>query len=404
MTFTLYVASILVLVGVAINGLFFASRYHGESKRMLKDPQKKEQVRVKLPKPALRGINPWAIFIPDWSGWRSMLDESVQQFGRLVKIDEEYLLINPVPHWVKALIVTHVVEMQWQLLWITLAMIGILAGMTYLFSHRFVKKALSRVHTLLDHLQNIDIYTLWNPVPRVWPDNDEIQRIAHTLQTSFDLMHRQTEWLKYFVSNASHELKTPLMALNSTLDVGTATQDRTRLVRDGKQHIKHLNALFSALLSLIHWESSDIVTSSMDVVPMIQQSIYAIAPLYREKEIVLLQKIPENTIITTHPEVFRMIVDNLITNAYKYTDAHGSIHLSLTDKTLVVSNTGKAFTPDMQQHMRERFWKNHSQSSHKEGFGLWLYLVSVLVQRLWWEITYTRDDTDALHVFTIHMQ
>jgi signal transduction histidine kinase len=403
-TFTLYVTSILVLVGVAINGLFFVSRYRGESQRMMKDPQRQEQWRAKLPRQALRAMVPWALFIPDWSGWRSMLDDSVHKFGRLVKIDEEYLLITSVPQWVKVLVVTHVVEMQRQLFWITLAIIAIVAGMTYLFSHRFVKKALSRVHTLLDHLQNVDIHTLWNTVPRVWPDDDEIQRIAHTLQTSFDLLHTQTEWLKHFVSNASHELKTPLMALNSTLDVGTATQDRSRLVRDGKQHIKHLNALFSALLSLIHRESSDIATSPIDVVPMLQQSVDAIAPLYREKEITLLQKLPEYDTITTHPEVFRMIVDNLITNAYKYTDTHGSIHLSLTDTTLVVSNTGEAFAPDVQQHMWERFWKDHSKSAHKEWFGLGLHLVSILVQRLGWEIAYARDEAHSLHVFTIHMQ
>lgn len=225
--FTVYITVLLFVVGLFINGLFFGQRYRGEVAKLL------------ISKRAVGVVTSW----PRWSKIpmikplfdevRTLLVSSEIRdillqghlFDRLIKVDDQYIVVNK--DWlgvnegnqIRFVEVTHFMEAQKRLLRITISIIVSCSLLTYALSRRFVRSSLWRVHALNDFVKWLDLHTLHQRVPVLGPQNDEIQIIADKLQDSLDVIKQQADALKGFVTSASHELKTPLMSMSALIDL-----------------------------------------------------------------------------------------------------------------------------------------------------------------------------------------
>ena len=107
-------------------------------------------------------------------------------------------------------------------------------------------------------------------------------------------------------------------------------------------------------------EFDEIKNQNLDVIPLIQQSIETFSQQYKHKHIQLEKTLPENYMLSTHTEVFQIIINNLISNAFKFTPKQGSIIIQLENKTLRISNTGPGISPEHYDTIRNRFYKYHT--------------------------------------------
>jgi signal transduction histidine kinase len=139
------------------------------------------------------------------------------------KIDEEYILFVTAGPVVRVAVVTRLVHAQREMLISTVILLCVFAVATYMLALLLVKFSLKPVNKLVEYVDALDIHRLDVPVPLSGPANDEIRKIAQTLQNTLHLLKEQTDSLKDFVSHASHELKTPLMSLSSAVDVAQKT-------------------------------------------------------------------------------------------------------------------------------------------------------------------------------------
>jgi two-component system phosphate regulon sensor histidine kinase PhoR len=68
-------------------------------------------------------------------------------------------------------------------------------------------------------------------------------------------------------------------------------------------------------------------------------------------------------------------------NAYKFTPEWWTIHITLDANKLVIKDNGKGIAKKNLEHIWERFWQVDRSKTDTKSFGLWLYLVKLLVEK-----------------------
>ena len=211
----------------------------------------------------------------------------------------------------------------------------------------------------------------------------EIQEIY----SGFNLMTHElnsTEVLQTdFVSNVSHEFKTPINAIEGYT---TLLQGGEGLGEDQKQYVekilfntKRLSDLVGNILLLSKIENQTIQThqTTYRLDEQIRQSIVALEPAWSEKDIEFDVDM-ESIEYTGSEGLMRHVWDNLISNAIKFNPVGGLVRIGLSRQggrvVFTIEDNGPGISEEARKHMFDKFYQG--DSSHKEeGNGLGLALV-----------------------------
>lgn len=193
-----------------------------------------------------------------------------------------------------------------------------------------------------------------------------------------------------FFNNLTHEIRTPLTILLSSLDnVSKSNDDNSK--KQAKTTIKRLNSLFDQMLNFKKVTSSKLTPKNIrkiDVEKHIKQLINNFSPLLEEHSIKL--EINNNwlkEVFYFDKEMLNKILFNLISNAIKYTPDGGEITINLleTDKKellIQVKDTGIGIPKDQQKFILKRFYRARNVvNSQKPGTGLGLMMVKKIVEK-----------------------
>ena len=207
------------------------------------------------------------------------------------------------------------------------------------------------------------------------------------IYTGFNLMAHElssTEILQTdFVSNVSHEFKTPISAIEgySTLLQGSENLDHNQREYVDKilLNTRRLSSLVGSILLLSKLENQQIPTnqSSYRLDEQIRQSLVAQEIAWSQKDIELDVELERLSYLGNEP-MMRHVWDNLISNAIKFSPQGGTIKLRLTRKpeklVFTIEDQGSGLSEETQKHIFDKFYQG--DSSHKqEGNGLGLALV-----------------------------
>lgn len=219
-------------------------------------------------------------------------------------------------------------------------------------------------------------------------NSKEIQEIY----SGFNLMThelRATEILQTdFVSNASHEFKTPVSAITGYTSLLSACDDLTEEHREYIDKIlfntKRLSALTSSILLLSKLENQEIPTnqSKFLVDEQIRQSIVALETQWEKKDIELDVELCEAEYFGNEL-LMRHVWDNLISNAVKFSPVGGTVRIQLVRKLgrilFTVEDEGPGIPEESIRHVFDKFYQ--ADSVHKqEGSGLGLALVEKILK------------------------
>jgi len=197
-----------------------------------------------------------------------------------------------------------------------------------------------------------------------------------------------------FVSNASHELKTPVTAISGfakTLLAG-AKDDPEKSVEFLKiidQQSNRLVELINDVLTISHIESGNAV--AIETVPVGQQvasQMHLMTPLAAVNQVTLINQVPDDLIVATDQHKVDQIIKNVISNAIKYNRPQGTVTVSSRQTpqewVLTVADTGIGISPTDQLRVFERFYRTETSHSNQRvsGSGLGLAIVRELVQAL----------------------
>jgi signal transduction histidine kinase len=193
---------------------------------------------------------------------------------------------------------------------------------------------------------------------------------------------------KRFISDASHELKTPLTVINANVDVllsqNTNKEDKKWLIYIQNEVVR-MNKLTHNLLYLANVSNEEVqfVKSNINISAEVESSLLSVEALAYEKDIELKYTIEPNTYVTYNLEQFTQILMILLDNAIKYTPNKGVIDVSLTKTNnyvyFTINNTGNGIKEDDIPQLFDRFYKvDESRQNTSQSYGLGLSILKAI--------------------------
>ena len=219
---------------------------------------------------------------------------------------------------------------------------------------------------------------------------DEFNDLTERLQTSEEKRHR-------FVSDASHELKTPLASiklltdsiLQNDMDMDTVRE----FVGDIGNEADRLNRTTSKLLSLTKLDDRQVQDSEIiKMAPTVRRVVHMLSGIARKNQITIETDLSQDSPVLLLEDDLYQIAFNLVENGIKYNVPGGKLTVRLLryedNALLQVSDTGTGIPNDALEHIFERFFRvDKSRSRASGGSGLGLAIVRTIVHRNKGEIT-----------------
>lgn len=218
------------------------------------------------------------------------------------------------------------------------------------------------------------------------------------IYSGFNLMAKElgaTEILQTdFVSNVSHEFKTPINAIEgytTLLQSDNLDEEQKQYVEKILFNTRRLSSLVGSILLLSKIENQSIQTNRTRyrLDEQIRQSIVALEPAWEKKEIEFDVDMDRVEYVGDE-SMMRHVWDNLIGNAIKFDPPCGMVRIRLSQTgekiTFTIEDCGPGLTEEAKKHLFDKFYQ--ADSSHKEeGNGLGLALVKRILAISGGEIT-----------------
>ena len=220
---------------------------------------------------------------------------------------------------------------------------------------------------------------------------DEMRALADEFNEMADRVQESERRKRQFVSDASHELKTPLASIkllsDSILQNDMDTQTMREFVGDIGGEADRLTRLSQKLLSLSKVDSDFMGDMTLeDLGETASRVVKMLTPLAQHQDVTILNDTkPGHQVLVMEDDLYQIIF-NLTENAIKYNKPGGTVRLSISrledDLTLTVADTGVGIPGEAQGSIFERFFRvDKARSRQAGGSGLGLSIVHDMVIR-----------------------
>ncbi len=271
----------------------------------------------------------------------------------------------------------------------TLTVTIILEVLLVIFSLVFSRAYSRRMRTLTDSIGSIRTGDYTKKV--YVGGSDELTALGDEFNDLVEILHASEETRRQFVSDASHELKTPLASikllsdsiLQNDLDMETVRE----FVGDIGNEADRLTRMTQKLLSLTKAEDDSRkdheITWIGPTMEKVARMVFAIA---KEKSICVNVAVEQDCSILIIEDDLYQILFNLAENGIKYNQQGGSLTLKLTrveeDAVLEITDTGMGIPQEALDRVFERFFRvDKARSRQSGGSGLGLSIVKTMVER-----------------------
>ncbi len=221
--------------------------------------------------------------------------------------------------------------------------------------------------------------------------NDELTVLGDEFNELTQKLHASEERRRQFVSDASHELKTPLASiklltdsiLQNEMDMDTIHE----FVEDIGNEAERLNRMSQKLLSLSYVESQDDHPYEIVyIAPTAKKVVRMLSANAKENNIEIITHLEDDSTILVMEDDLYQIIFNLTENGIKYNKPNGKLELLLKrdgdNAVLTVRDTGVGIPEASIGHIFERFYRVDKARARKTGgSGLGLSIVKTLVER-----------------------
>ena len=264
--------------------------------------------------------------------------------------------------------------------------VGLTAGvLTAVVARAVARSALRPLTAAADTVASIDDHSLDRRLD-VGPLPTELRPMAERLNQMLGRLEVGLSQRRQFMADAAHELRTPVAALLTSMEVALRRpRDAAALTEVMQQcvgDVRVLRRLVGGLLEQFRADASMAASSvqTVNVSEILDLCVDSMATAARQKDITIMKAYAQGLQFTTHPQQLRSIVSNLLDNALEYNVPGGSVELSCNVEsdalTIVVRDTGRGVAADLVPHLFEPFFRgSHNGDAQHDHCGLGLYLV-----------------------------
>ena len=218
---------------------------------------------------------------------------------------------------------------------------------------------------------------------------DEVSRLGETFDAMADAIEKDRMMERRLTTDVAHELRTPLMAIQATIEAivdGVFEPDEERLGTIDAE-VQRLSRLVDALLKLSRLENRKIPMNKkrLNLGDLLTDIIGTHEAYVRESGLDLIFEAEENVEVFGDADMLRQATANLISNAVRYTPK-GSITVRVkrgeTMASISVADTGIGLTPEECKMVFSRFWRGDAGRNRAQGgLGIGLSVVKEIVDR-----------------------
>ncbi|ENK0557755.1 PAS domain S-box protein [Clostridium botulinum] len=263
-------------------------------------------------------------------------------------------------------------------------------------------------------IQNTSTYVIYNGMPTVLSilhditSKIQVEKLEQDVKKNIELLNESREYNKLiteFLSNISHELKTPLNVIFTAVqllgfyekDVDYEKEDKyLKLI---KQNCYRLMKLINNLLDTTKLDSGYLKLNlvNYNIVSLIEEITLSVTSYAESKGInIIFDTNVEEKIIAVDPDKIERIILNLLSNSIKFTNVGGNIFVNIIDcgesVYIHVKDTGVGIPSDKLESIFERFFQvDKTLKKNKEGTGIGLHLVKSFVEMHKGEVTITSE-------------
>ncbi|MBQ3916291.1 MAG: hypothetical protein II690_06845, partial [Ruminococcus sp.] len=220
--------------------------------------------------------------------------------------------------------------------------------------------------------------------------------IVKPIQIAFDKQ-------KQFISDASHELKTPLAVISTNADVLSGEIGENKWLTYIQDQTDRMNILVNDLLNLTRLENNttQIVYSEFDLSQAIESTALPFECRAFEEEKEFIIDIEEGLRLTASEQHVKQMAAIFIDNALKYSHAGGKVKVSLVrdgdKKVLSVFNTGDGVKTGEEEKIFERFYRSdESRNRATGGYGLGLAIARSIIDKHHFKINVENREGESI--------
>ena len=244
-----------------------------------------------------------------------------------------------------------------------------------------------------------------SPIKMPDPEITELQPIVRQLNAMLGRLEKSLAAEQRFTADASHELRSPLSAIQMRLQVlKRKYQDDAQLpqalqliqndVNRGTQVLENL-----LLLARLDPErTGQLPMQAVNLKNLVQEALQALQPFAQEKDIHWNLNL-EDVVIEANPELMFSCIRNLVDNAIRYTPSQGRVKIRMVKTPhpqLLIENSGEGIAADVLERLGERFYR--ALGTRTQGSGLGLSICQKIMALHAAKIDYAPSDLGGLKV------
>ena len=261
----------------------------------------------------------------------------------------------------------------------------VMAGVCSKFFARPIKRIAEIIKNVKHHrgVENLDEIK----------DYTEVKRILGDFNTMIDNFYAEQKKRDEFVSNVSHELKTPITSMKVLADSlvgaeGAPEEMYQEFLVDISNEIERESQIINDLLELVNTENveNEISISQVNINDVLESVLKTIKPIAEEKNIEVVYESFRPIIADVDELKFARVVTNLVENAIKYNQVDGTVTVSLNADHqyffVKVQDTGIGIPEEDQDRVFERFFRvDKARARETGGSGLGLAITKEIVKK-----------------------
>ena len=226
-------------------------------------------------------------------------------------------------------------------------------------------------------------------------DNIEVEQISDAINSMLTKVQNLEDSRQEFVSNVSHELKTPITSIKVLAESLTMQEDvpvelYREFMGDINQELDRMNKIVNDLLSLVKMDKSAVQMSieEVNINEFIEGILKGITPIASKRNIEIIFESVRPVSAQIDSVKLGMAFTNIIENAVKYNFDNGWVKVTLNADHkffyLRVADSGVGIPEELQDHIFERFYrvdKARSRETGGNGLGLAITRNAILLHR-----------------------
>ncbi len=239
----------------------------------------------------------------------------------------------------------------------------------------------AKYRAMQQHSANLALFTEALPCPTT-PEDAIYQTLLHALlheqrqaadcaaATQRDMTHYYTLWV--------HQIKTPIAALRLLLQ-----EDDTPHGRSCKQELVRIEQYVEMVLAYLRLNtaSTDYLLKPYNLDLLVRQAVRRFSTIFIEKKLQLVYD-PAPVTVVTDEKWLLFVIEQLLSNALKYTPNSGVITITISDTCLTIQDNGIGIAPEDLPRVFENGYTGMAGRGDKTASGIGLYLCHTICARL----------------------